>query len=97
MACNENVLTGRAMPDSDPFLCPACGWTGDQAETVEFDHAIECPICAEFVERASREETSESDTIMCPMCGWTGEQDKLEHTDRDTRCAICAGDIELVE
>jgi endogenous inhibitor of DNA gyrase (YacG/DUF329 family) len=38
------------MADSDPFLCPACGWTGSREETIEFDDAVECPICAELVE-----------------------------------------------
>lgn len=44
------VLHGGVMPDSDPFLCPACGWTGSRGETIEFDDAVECPICAELVE-----------------------------------------------
>ena len=85
------------MPDSDPFLCPACGWTGNRKETVEFDDAVECPICAELVDRVHEKETTELDPVLCPVCGWTGEQNKVECTDEETQCPVCAENIEFVE
>ena len=36
--------------DSDPILCPECGWTGTAEQQVRKDDQRQCPVCAETVE-----------------------------------------------
>ncbi|MDY6819904.1 MAG: hypothetical protein SVG88_14685 [Halobacteriales archaeon] len=36
--------------DSDPVLCPECGWSGRRSALTETDDGVECPICAENIE-----------------------------------------------
>jgi len=38
------------MTDSDPILCPECGWTGTADQRVRKDDQLQCPVCAETVE-----------------------------------------------
>lgn len=38
------------MGESDPILCPECGWTGTADQRVHEDGQLQCPICAETFE-----------------------------------------------
>jgi len=38
------------MGESDPILCPECGWTGTADQRVREDGQLQCPICAETFE-----------------------------------------------
>ncbi|MFB6299094.1 MAG: hypothetical protein ABEH65_02415 [Halobacteriales archaeon] len=38
------------MTDSDPVLCPECGWSGVRSDLTEIDDEVECPVCAENIE-----------------------------------------------
>lgn len=86
------------MVNSDPFLCPECGWTGARVDTVDFDDAVKCPVCKELVEqRHDTEETAESNPVMCPVCGWSGDQDKLTHVNGDKQCPVCEEIMEFID
>lgn len=36
--------------ETDPVLCPECGWSGIQSDLVAVDDTLECPVCAENIE-----------------------------------------------
>ncbi|MFC3478867.1 hypothetical protein [Halobacterium litoreum] len=35
------------MSDSEPVMCPVCGWTGDTEEVAGAETATACPTCGE--------------------------------------------------
>lgn len=84
--------------NSDPFLCPSCGWTGTRTEAVDFDDTIECPICAELVKRRYEEQPMpDSDPVLCPVCSWSGEQDQVKDNSGPTQCPICAETVKILD
>lgn len=49
------------MSDSDPILCPDCGWTGVSADLELVDDDYHCPICTRNIEKISPTTFSNAD------------------------------------
>jgi len=48
MPLSMNCL--RSMTDTEPVLCPECGWTGTVDDLALDDGTRQCPVCAEAIE-----------------------------------------------